>query len=214
MYSMWSMRLMKHDFLPVPTRVDGEWGGAVEFGPIWWCAITIRSGGAHRPRLDRGQSPKFNSSLPSYHSASDQSQTDFSPAKGTFPSGSRSLTSPHTAPLCATLSEMTAAPAPVVWTPPPGQEDYYNTPAPQDAFYTVHQVILPWLPAKDPTYGRGALPRSPAELAIRDNYPHWDGKVLTGAKKGDEWVAFQVWEPKEGVKNNGKPNAFLGTAGP
>lgn len=94
--------------------------------------------------------------------------------------------------------------APVVWTPPPGQEDYYNTPAPQDSFYTAHQVILPWLPAKDPTYGRGELPRSPAELAIRDHYPHWDGKVLTEAKKGDEWVAFQVWEPKAGVESNGK----------
>jgi len=105
---------------------------------------------------------------------------------------------------------MTADASPV-WTPPSGQEDYYNTPAPQDSYYTAHQVVLPWLPAKDPTYGRAGLPRSPAELAIRDEYPHWDGKVLTGAKQGNEWVAFQVWEPKEGVKSNSQSQGLAST---
>lgn len=89
------------------------------------------------------------------------------------------------------------------WTPPPSQASYYSTPAPSDTLPLTSQ-LLPFRspPNNDPTYGRGGLPRLPEEERIRKEYGCRDGQVHTGRRE-DEWVAYQVWEPKKGVESKG-----------
>ncbi|KAM0746342.1 lysophospholipase [Meredithblackwellia eburnea MCA 4105] len=91
-----------------------------------------------------------------------------------------------------------------MWTPPAGQEEYYSTPCPSDLQWSVPQLLVPLLgQPSDSTYGRSKLPRSPDELAIRKEHKTTDGLVSLDGGKGKEFISYQVWEPKEGVKQKG-----------
>ena len=73
-----------------------------------------------------------------------------------------------------------APPAPQ-WTPPAEHAHYYALPSPADQLSSLPQ-LLGVVPA-DPTYGRAALPRSPAEEQLRAEYAHKDGKVVLDGEK-------------------------------
>lgn len=92
-----------------------------------------------------------------------------------------------------------------MWTPLPEEEEYYNTPAPNDQQSILGQL---WTQVagfgSDPTLGRQALPRSPVELALYRDHKWREGRVQLGKQDGREWVNYQVWEPKEGAKSKGK----------
>ena len=85
------------------------------------------------------------------------------------------------------------------WAPPPSELSYYSIPSPSSQHFTLPQ-LLPFKISSDPTYGRAALPYSPAEESIRKEYKYKDGKVFPEkGKEGEKWIAYQVWEPKEGT---------------
>lgn len=86
------------------------------------------------------------------------------------------------------------------WTPPAEHAAYYATPSPADQLSALPQ-LLGLVPA-DPTYGRAALPRYPAEEVLRSEFKHKDGKVAMG-EGGRDWVAYQIWEAKEGTPKRG-----------
>jgi hypothetical protein len=93
----------------------------------------------------------------------------------------------------------------MVWQPAPGEEQYYSTPAPADSQSALRQLLTQVTgPGADPTFGRAALPRSPFESKLHEEYPWREGKVLTGQLNGKEWVSYQVWEPKAGVQLKGE----------
>lgn len=72
---------------------------------------------------------------------------------------------------------------------------YYRIKTPsvhlESALYTT--FIEPWFPRQDRTHGRGALPFSPRETAIRDNptYKTWDARAYLNDER-TEWVFYQV----------------------
>jgi hypothetical protein len=92
-----------------------------------------------------------------------------------------------------------------MWTPLPAEAVYYSTPSPADHLPSLPQLIASFAGSvpSDPTYGRSALERSPAEKRLRDEYPTRDGKV-TMDDAGLVYVVYQVWEPKEGTKARGE----------
>lgn len=92
-----------------------------------------------------------------------------------------------------------------MWTPPPEHSAYYSIPSPSSQQSLLSQ-LLPLRPS-DPTYGRAALPRMPEEEALRLAHKHRDGKVLLNGKD-NEWAAYQVWEPKQGVKDRSEFERF------
>ncbi|GAA5833069.1 hypothetical protein JCM5353_006764 [Sporobolomyces roseus] len=93
-----------------------------------------------------------------------------------------------------------------MWSPPPENAAYYSIPSPSSQQSLLCQ-LLPIRPS-DPTYGRAALPRMPEEEALRLNHKHRDGKVLLNGRE-NEWVAYQVWEPKQGVKDRNCDLCFI-----
>jgi acylglycerol lipase len=90
-----------------------------------------------------------------------------------------------------------------MWTPPESEKHYYSIPSPSSKQSILNQ-LLPLRP-EDPTYGRTALPRAPEEQELRLKHKHRDGKVFLNGSD-NEWVAYQVWEPKQGVKDRSKLN--------
>ncbi|GAA5892486.1 uncharacterized protein JCM6883_007375 [Sporobolomyces salmoneus] len=93
-----------------------------------------------------------------------------------------------------------------MWTPPESQAAYYSIPSPSSTQSILSQ-LLPLKPS-DPTYGRSALPRAPEEQEMRLNHKHRDGKVYLNGSK-NEWVAYQVWEPKQGVQDRNTDLCFI-----
>lgn len=94
-----------------------------------------------------------------------------------------------------------------MWTPPESQAAYYSIPSPSSTQSILSQ-LLPLKPS-DPTYGRSALPRAPEEQEMRLNHKHRDGKVFLNGSK-NEWVAYQVWEPKQGVQDRSELSPLSG----
>lgn len=91
-----------------------------------------------------------------------------------------------------------------MWTPSADQAEYYSIPSPSDLASTVGELLVPAFgPGADPTFGRAALPRSPDELKIRAFYKTRDGQISLDGGKGQQFVAYQVWEPKEGAPLKG-----------
>lgn len=82
-----------------------------------------------------------------------------------------------------------------LFKPRQGEEWYYKlkTPSVHHEWALSSTFIQPWFPPSDPTHGRGDLPFSPRETAIRGSpaYIAWDGKAYLD-DNNSEWIFYQV----------------------
>jgi hypothetical protein len=79
--------------------------------------------------------------------------------------------------------------------PSEADKSYYSLKTPSVHLESILHTLFvdPWSSPADPTYGRGSIPFSPKEMALRTNpaYKFWDARVYLDEQK-TRWIYYQV----------------------
>lgn len=94
----------------------------------------------------------------------------------------------------------------------PAPEDtwYYEITAPSDTSSVVRDLVDPFWPPTDPTWGRGSIPRSPIEVDIlRDGSIAVEyRKLVPDPKKPNFWLTYSIYYSRS-LKDSGSLKADL-----